>query len=215
MAQGPVVELNLYEQIEAEPDLVTIGAGVSTEAKTATEAMRQNAVEMRRIIDMIKQMGVAERDIQTTGISLYPQYDYNRTTQKPVFRAYQASNRVSVRLRNIDATGAVLDGLVQAGATDINGPTFSLDDDEAAKAAARTNALTRARAQATEYAQLAGYSGIELLEITESISSRGPMPPPPVAMRVEAQAVSDMAAPVQPGQVAAGVIVTVKYQMTR
>ena len=213
-ARAPVVELNVYEQIEAAPDIVTISAGVSTEAKTATEALRQNSVEMRRVIDMIRQMGVAEKDIQTTGINLNAQYDYNRTTQRQVFRGYQVSNRVSVKLRDIDATGAVLDGLVQAGATDLGGPSFSLENDEEAKATARRNAMERARGQAMEYARLAGYSGIDLLEVNETITGSGPMPPQPMAMRVEAQA-ADMAAPVQPGQIATGVNVTVKYQMTR
>ena len=213
-ARAPVVELNVYEQIEAAPDIVTISAGVSTEAKTATEALRQNSVEMRRVIDMIRQMGVAEKDIQTTGINLNAQYDYNRTTQRQVFRGYQVSNRVSVKLRDIDATGAVLDGLVQAGATDLGGPSFSLENDEEAKATARRNAMERARGQAMDYGRLAGYSGIDLLEVNETITGSGPMPPQPMAMRVEAQA-ADMAAPVQPGQIATGVNVTVKYQMTR
>ena len=72
---GPVVALTVQESVEAEPNIVTVSAGVSTQARTAVEAMRLNAAEMTRVIDRIKALGVPERDIQTTGISLNAQYD--------------------------------------------------------------------------------------------------------------------------------------------
>ena len=131
---GPVIELSVFESIAAEPDIVTIGAGVSTEARTAVEAMRLNSVEMQKVIDKILGLGVEEKDIQTTGINLNARYDYDRENQRNVFRGYEVSNRVSVTLRDIDETGAVLDALVLAGATDLNGPTFSIEDDKAAHA---------------------------------------------------------------------------------
>ena len=213
--QGPVVELTVIEEIDADPDLVTISAGVQTQAQTAVAALRQNSVEMRQVIERIKALGIAERDIQTTGINVNARYDYDRPNQQPVFRGYVASNRVSVKLREIDETGRVLDALVSAGANEINGPNFTLEDDEAAKAQARASAMERARSQAQEYAQLAGYSGLRLLEINETISGNGPMP----MRRESAQAIvvtgSRSDAPVQPGQVTTSVNVTVKYEMTR
>src|SRR6185503_5647463 len=115
----------------AEPDIVTVSAGVSTQARAAVEAMRLNAAEMTKVIDRIKALGIAERDIQTTGISLGAQYDYVQATQRQVFR-----------------TGEVLDALVAAGATDLNGPEWSIDDDSAARAQARRQAIDTARAQA-------------------------------------------------------------------
>lgn len=213
-SQGPVVELTVMETIDAEPDLVTVGAGVTTRAPTAVEAMRQNAVEMRKVIDQVKAQGVPERDIQTTGISLGAQYDYNQQTQRQVFRGYQVSNRVSVKLRNIDNTGKVLDALVVAGATDLDGPNFSLENDEPAKATARKAAMERARSQALEYARLAGFSNVRLLEVNETITGySGPMPKMRGGMMAEAT--FDAAAPVQPGQVSTAVNITVKYEMTR
>ena len=214
-ATGPVVELMVMEEVDAAPDLVTISAGVQTEAQTAVAALRQNSVEMRQVIERIRTLGIADEDIQTTGISVNARYDYDRPNQRPVFRGYIASNRVSVNLREIEETGRVLDELVSAGANEINGPNFSLEDDEDAKAQARASALERARVQAQEYAQLAGYSGLRLLEINETLTGDGPMP----MMRQASQAIvvtgarSD--APVQPGQVTTGVSVTVKYEMTR
>ncbi|QZD86245.1 SIMPL domain-containing protein [Qipengyuania psychrotolerans] len=210
---GPVVELSVIEQVEAEPDLVNVSAGVTTDASTAVEALRLNSVEMRKVIDRLKALGVAERDIQTTGINLNARYDYDQRQQRQIFRGYQASNRVSVTLRDIDETGKVLDALVAAGATDLSGPSFSLDDDTSAKAQARGSAMTRGRAQALEYARMAGYADIRLLEVNETIS--GFAPPQPMMRQESVQTAADTSAPVQPGLVATSVNITVKYEMTR
>jgi uncharacterized protein YggE len=210
-SNGPVVELSVTETVEAEPDIVTVGAGVSTQARTAVEAMRTNATAMTAVIDRIKALGIAERDIQTTGINLGAMYDYNQQTQRQVFRGYQASNRVSVKLRDVQRTGEVLDALVAAGATDLSGPDWSIDDDTAARAQARRQAMETARAQALGYARAAGFSDIRLLEVSESIARQPPMPYL-AAVRAEAQ---DASTPVQPGMVQAGVTVTVSYEMTR
>ena len=211
-AQGPVVELTVSESVEAEPDIATVSAGVTTQARTAVEAMRTNAQAMNAVVDRIEQLCVAERDIQTSGISLGAMYDYDQSTQRQVFRGYQASNRVSVRLRDIQRTGEVLDALVAAGATDLGGPEWSIDDDTAARAQARSAAMERARAQALEYARLAGYSDLRLLEINETVAPSRPMPI--VAQMARAEA-ADASTPVRPGMVEATVIVTVKYELTR
>lgn len=210
-ATGPVVEMSVNETVKAEPDIATISAGVTSEAPTAVAAMRQNAVEMTAVIKRIKSLGIAERDIQTTGINLNAQYDYDRDTQKQVFRGYSSSNRVSVILRKVDNTGGVLDALVAAGATDISGPQFSIDDDTAAKAQARKAAMERAQGQAMEYARWAGYTGVRLLEVSESITGNQPIP-----MMQRSMAMADASStPVQPGLVGTGVNLTVKYEMTR
>ena len=208
---GPVVELTVHESVEAEPDLVTVSAGVTTQARTAVEAMRANATQMTAVVARIKALGVPERDIQTSGISLGAQYDYNQATQRQVFRGYQASNRVSVKLRDIPRTGEVLDALVAAGATDLGGPDWSIEDDAAARAQARRQALEAARAQALEYARAAGFADIRLLEVSETIASQPPMP---FMRQVRAEA-ADASTPVQPGMVQAGVTVRVVYEMTR
>lgn len=212
-SSGPVIELSVFESVDAEPDLVTIGAGVTTDARTAVEAMRLNSVEMRKVIDRIKALGIAERDIQTTGINLNARYDYNRTTQRNVFVGYQASNRVSVKLREVDRTGNVLDALVAAGATDLNGPSFSIEDDTTAKDEARASAVKRAQMRAEAYAALYGYSGVRVLAVSEVIQGRSPMPFEGQLRAVQTQA-ADESAPVQPGLVSTGINVTIKYEMT-
>ena len=210
-SNGPVIELSVFESITAEPDLVTIGAGVTSEAPTAVAAMRQNAAQMQRVIDRIKALGVDEKDIQTTGINLNARYDYDRDTQTNVFRGYQVSNRVSVKLRDVQATGETLDALVSAGATDLSGPSFSIEDDTAAKDAARESAVKRAQERAEAYARMYGYDGVTVLSISEAMQGRVSAPEP--EMRMAADAIQMTASPVQPGMVSTGVNITVKYAM--
>jgi len=207
---GPVVELSIYETVDSAPDRATIGAGVTTTAPTATEAMRQNAEAMIKVVARIKALGIAEKDIQTTGISLGALYDYQDGRQ--VFRGYQAANRVSVVLHRIEDTGRVLDALVEAGATDLSGPDFSIADETAAKEQARKAAVARGEAQAKAYAAMLGYKGVRVLSVSETIEGRVPM----FDVAKVAAAASEagfVSAPVQPGQVSTGVNVTITYEL--
>lgn len=208
-AQGPVVELSVTETVKARPDLAEVGAGVTTEAATAVEAMRLNAKQMSRVVARIRSLGIAEDDVQTTGINLNAVYDYNG--QRPVFRGYQASNRVSVTLRKVDDTGKVLDALVAAGATDLSGPSFSIADDTAAQAQARKAAVQKAEKMAREYAEWSGYTGVRVLKISEGVQAGPPMP----LMRAVAMEAADSSTPVQPGLVGTAVTVLITYEMTR
>lgn len=212
-AEGPVIELSVYESVSAEPDIVTIGAGVSTEAPTAVAALRENSVQMRRVIDRVKALGVAGKDIQTTGINLNAQYDYDRDSRRQIFRAYQVSNRVSVKLRDIEATGEALDALVSAGATDLSGPSFNLENDTAAKDEARKRAIERAGERAKAYAEMLGYESAQVLEINEAIRASGAVQRSTMRAAV-AEPAADATAPVQPGQVSTGISITIKYELT-
>jgi uncharacterized protein len=211
-SQGPVVELAVTEIVKARPDIATVGAGVTSRAPTAVQAMQQTATAMDAVIRRIRALGIAEQDIQTTGIELGAHYDYNQAQQRQVFRGYQASNRVSVTLRKVPDTGRVLDALVAAGATDISGPSFSLDDDSAPRAQARKAAMEKARKQAEEYARWAGYSGVRLLQVSEMIN---PGRPTPYDVRAQAASIEVKGTPIEPGQVGTAVTVNVTYEMTR
>lgn len=211
-AQGPVVELVVTEVVKAKPNIAEVGAGVTTEAPTAVEAMRRNAAAMDAVVSRIKALGIAPDDIQTTGINLGAQYDYDQPRQRQVFRGYQASNRVSVTLRKVPEAGRVLDALVAAGATDISGPSFSIEDDTAPRAQARKAALEKARRQAEEYARWAGYSGVRLLQVSEAVNPGRPMP---YDGRVMAAAAEAKSTPVEPGLVGTSVTVSLSYEMTR
>lgn len=210
-AEGPVIELSIYESIEAEPDLVTIGAGVSSEAPTAVEAMRANAAQMQRVIERLRALGIAGKDIQTQGINLNARYDYNRETNQRDFKGYTVSNRVSVRLREVEETGEVLDALVVAGATDLSGPDFSIEDDTEAKAKARASAIERANRRAGEYAAMLGYDGYRVLALSEAIEGNSGYAEPRMRGMAEDSAVA--AAPVEPGLVSTGVALQIKFEL--
>ncbi len=212
-AQGPVVELAVTESVKARPDIAMVSAGVTTQAPTAVEAMRGNAAAMDAVIARIKALGIAPDDIQTTGINLGAQFDYDQVRQRQVFRGYQASNRVSVTLRKVPDTGRVLDALVAAGANDISGPNFSIDDDTAPRAQARKAAMDKARRQAEDYARWAGYSGVRLLQVSELVNPGRPMPYMDRAEIIVTGA--KIATPVEPGLVGTSVTVNVTYEMTR
>lgn len=212
-SEGPVVELSVGEVIRSAPDVAEVGAGVTTRAATAREALSQNSQAMDRIIARLRQLGIAGEDIQTSNFNLSPQYDYNQQSGEQVFRGYNVSNQVQVKLRDLPRAGEILDALVNAGANTIYGPNFMLENDEAAKAEARAQAFARGRRMAEDYARMAGYSSVRLLEISESVQNRGPIPQPMMARA--AMDSSESAPPIEPGQVGTGVTITVKYELGR
>ena len=212
--QNPVIELTINEVVQSAPDTAQVGAGVQVRAPTASEAMRQNAVQMDRIIARLRQLDIPREDIQTANFSLNAQYQHRNDSQPPVFLGYDASNSLNVTLRKLDKVGETLDALVAAGANNLYGPNFSLEKDQPAKAAARRAAYDRARLQAQEYAGMAGYAGLRLLEISESFTGMGPMPVTAQTIEVTGSR-SDAKTAIEPGRVGTGVTLTVKFEMTR
>jgi uncharacterized protein len=211
--QNPVVELTLTEVVRAAPDIAQVGAGVQTRAQTASEAVQTNAQQMERLVERLRSLGIEREDIQTSNFNLNAEYDYNeRNGQAPVFTGYVVNNQVTVRLKRMDRVGQVLDALVAAGANNLFGPNFMLEDDREAKALARKNAFQRAQGQAEEFARMAGYTGARLLEVSETYTSFGPVPVAEAAMRVGR---ANASTPIEPGQVGTGVTLTTKYEMTR
>lgn len=212
--KAPIVTLNVTETVEAAPDQATIGTGVQSRAPTAAQAMRDNAAKADKLIAALAKAGVAKRDIQTSGINLNAQYDYSDRPGQPAaprFIGYEASNQLSVKVRDVKQVGSLLDTLVAAGATNVNGPAFSIDDPTPMLSQARAAALRSADAQARFYAQAAGYRSARLVSISESNS--GGQPPIPMAARFKAEAAQ--ATPVEPGQVGSSVNLTVQYALER
>ena len=213
---APIVTLNVTESVEAAPDVATVGTGVQTRAPTAQAAMQQNAAQTEKLIAALAKAGIARKDIQTSGINLNAQYDYsnnNGQSPTPRFIGYEASNQLTVKLRDIRRVGASLDAMVAAGATNLNGPSFSIDDPSPLLVQARGAALKSAKAQADFYAQAAGYRSARLVSINDSSNGAMPPPPAPPMMRMRAEAVPQT--PVEPGQVSASVTLTVQYALEK
>jgi uncharacterized protein YggE len=195
VADGTVLEVMAEGSSTRVPDVAAIQAGVTTQAATAVEAMAQNRTRMNAVLAALRRAGVAERDIQSSHISLNPQYRFEQN-QAPILTGYQASNEVSVRFRDIARSGAILDALVGEGANNLSGPNLSIDKPQAALDEARTAALAAARARAELYARAAGLRVDRILWISE-----GQAAPPMPMMMMRAAAPS---APEAPSPVAAG-----------
>lgn len=217
LAQGStLLSVSAEGKVEREPDLAQFGAGVTTQGKTAGEALSANSAAMSRVIAALKRAGIADRDIQTSNLSINPVYaeprrlpDGSIESRTPEIVGYQVSNTVSVRQRKLDDYGKVIDTLVSAGANQVSGPSFMLDKPEPALDEARTDAVKTARARAELYARAAGLRVVRIVSISES---GGYSPPSPVMYRMEARAQS-APPPIAAGEVAVNVNVTVQFEL--
>ncbi|MCW4453743.1 SIMPL domain-containing protein [Flavobacterium sp. MXW15] len=204
--------LNVSAQAEATrvPDIATLSAGVVTQAADGNAAMRQNAEQMTRVLAAIKAAGIAERDVQTSGINLSPQYRY-ADNEAPKITGYQASNTVSLKVRDIARLGKVLDALAAQGANQIHGPSFEIDQPEPVYDEARLAALKKAQARAETYAKSLGVRVRRIVSISES-SGGGFRPMPMMAMAKMDRAEST---PVSPGETTVSVNLEVVFELGR
>ncbi len=202
---------------ERKPDLALFTAGVTSSGKTAGEALTANSADMARVIAALKRAGIADRDIQTSNLSLNPVYAQQRPRpdgtmepEQPLIIGYQVSNTVSVRQRKLGEFGQVIDTLVSAGANQVNGPSFQIDNPDEALDEARTEAVAKARSRASLYARAAGLKVLRILSISES----GGYAPQPMMMNTRAMA-SDAggAPPVAAGEVSLNTSVTVQFEL--
>ncbi|MFL6782203.1 MAG: SIMPL domain-containing protein [Sphingomicrobium sp.] len=192
---GTRLEISATGEATRVPDVAVITAGVVTRATTARSALQQNAVQMERVRAALKKAGIADRDIQTSNISLNPEYRYVQD-QPPRLTGYSASNQLNVRFRDIAKSGDILDALVAEGANSINGPTLTIDKPEEALDEARTKALGVGRARAELYARALGMRVVRLVSVSESGGGYAPPPPMPVMMEARAQS----ATKIDPGE---------------
>lgn len=182
---GTRLDINAVGEVTRVPDLAIINAGVVTRAATARTAMQQAAARMARVRAALAKAGVADRDIQTSTISLNPDYAYENS-KPPRLVAYSASNQLTVRFRDVANAGEILDALVAEGANSINGPTLTIDKPELAMDEARAKAVAAGRARAELYARAMGLRVARVVAVSES---GGYSPPQPmVMMRAEAAA---------------------------
>ncbi|MCS6888514.1 SIMPL domain-containing protein [Chloroflexus sp.] len=193
-------------EVKVEPDIATITIGVETKAPTTQEALAQNSAQAQAIIDRIRQLGVEAKDIQTTGISIYPVYD----EQGQNITGYTVSNMVNVTVRNIAQAGDLIDQVVQVGANRLYGVSFGVSDMEAVLAKAREAAVANARARAEQMARASGTSLGRVLFITENFGA-SPIPMPMAADAYGSAARS--APPVQPGQQTYSATVQVTFEL--
>lgn len=211
-ADRPALNLSAYGEVKTAPDMATISFGVVTEATTAAEAMRLNATRMNQVMAALRRAGIAERDVQTSGLNLSAQYDYVQN-EPPRLRGYQANNRVTVIINDLSAVGTTADAVVAAGVNQIEGISFGLRDSTGAENRARQIAVRNLQAKAALYAQALG---VELGGI-RSLSEGGgyaPRPPMPYA-RAEMAMDSSGPTPVAAGELTVRIDITGIYDLNR
>ena len=192
---GTRLDIVATGEVSRVPDVAVITAGVVSRAATATEALQDSANRMSRVLAALKSAGVADRDVQTSNVSLNPEYRYPQD-QAPQLVGYTASNSVTVRFRDIRSSGKILDALVREGANQINGPSLVVDKPESALDEARAKAIATGRARADLYAHSLGMRVVRIVSVNES--GGGYAPPPPVPMM--ARAYESAQTKIEPGE---------------
>ncbi len=195
--------------VDRAPDIAELSGGVVTEAPTAAAALAANARQMTQVIAAVRRAGIAERDIQTSALSLQPQYRY-ADGHPPVLTGYTASNTVAIKVRKLADAGPLVDALVAAGANQVSGPSFRVEDAEGTLNAARTAAVVSARARAELYAAAAGLHVARIRSISEGVPSRAE---PENMIMVSAARKFAAPTPVAPGEVTLGATVTVVFEL--
>lgn len=182
------------------PDMAVITLAVVQQAKTAQDALDQNNKAMGAVLATLKDSGVAERDLQTSGFSIQPQYTYPNDkdghTQPPVLNGYQVSNGLTVRVRDLSKLGGLLDQAVKLGINQGGDIQFTNDKPDAALEDARKKAVADAAAKAKTLTDAAGVKLGRVIAIREG----GVAAPPQPYMRAMAAAPMDKAVPVATGE---------------
>ena len=207
MAQPPAISVSGEANVSVAPDLAQVEGGVTSEAKTAREASEANNAAMGKVLLALKGAGIDEKDYQTSRLSLQPQYAQatpNRST--PQISGYRASNRVTIKVRDITKVANVIDTLVSAGANEIGGINFIVTQASKALDEARTRAVADARRKAEIYAKAAGVTLGEPLSISEEGASA-----PPVFRKVAAPMAGNAPIPVAPGEELLSITVSVTW----
>lgn len=191
------------------PDIATVSAGVVTQAADANAALRENAAQMTRVVAALRAAGIAERDVQTAGVNLNPQYRYAEN-QPPAITGYQAMNTVNVVVRDLARLGRILDALVATGANQVNGPSFDVDRKDEAYDEARRSALDKARERADMYAHTLGLRVRRIVSIDETGHAS---PRPMLRMESKAMMAADAPTPISPGENALGISLDVVFEL--
>jgi hypothetical protein len=204
------LSVNGTGRVNAVPDVADVSLGVFEQAKEAAAASQKAAASMDAVVGSLVALGIDEKDIQTTSISLSPSYDWNKEPAQIV--GWEARNMVNVTVRDIEAIGDVVDAVVEAGANQIDGISFRVEDPSEAQAIARSAAVEDARSKAD---QLAADAGVEIIGIVSISESGGQQPQPIYMAREEMAFAADAGAstPVLPGEVELSVNVFIQYEI--
>lgn len=211
--QETLLTVNASATTRAAPDLAIVTFGVTARGATARAAQDAQAVRMNAVLEAARAAGATEENVQTVGFSLEPQYAYPRG-QAPRITGYSSTNIVSVRVPQVDNVSALIDAVVADGANQLHGIQFAFSDENAARNAARAQAVVAAQARADAYAEAADMRVDRIVAITEA----GAEPPPwlmrdGAARNVAVAAEQAASTPIRSGQLDAEGAVTVVFAL--
>ena len=228
MAATPLVRVNIAESLRTRPDEASLTVGTQAKAATAKGAVAASKTKTEKLLAAVRAAGIADRNIQTQGLQLQPDYRYDRQPDgqgQQRLVGYIASNSVLIKTRDVDTLTSLLDSLTAAGADTVYGPNFSIADPAPLRREARVRAMARGIAEATEYARNNGFTSVRLLSVEEGTSYRGtdivvtggrmaqanmaPPPPPPTPERGSDSGI------VAPGQIETAVQLNLLYRMEK
>lgn len=204
------LDLSASGEVSVAPDMATITLGVTNQAPSADQALRDNAEAMNRAVAALRAGGIEARDIQTSSLSLNPQYVYIQN-QPPKLSGYEASNQVNVTVRDLARLGPAVDAVVGAGATNVSQISFGLKSRVPAENAARLAAVKALQDKAALYADATGYHIRRLVNLSEGASYSSP-PPRPLAMARASMAAAPT--PVEAGELKVRIDVTGEFELT-
>ena len=194
-------------KVNLKPNIATASIGVDITAGTLADATAQSNTRMNTLVEKLKGLGIADKDIQTTNYSITPITSQPRAGGTPTITGYRVSNQVSITVRKIDDTGKVLDAVVAAGANNIYGISFGVDDPTPYQQQARAAAIKDAQDKA---AQLAKAAGVTLGKVV-SISEGSTAPRPVFRAAAAPMAVGASEVPVETGELQIDVSVDVRF----
>jgi len=204
------LDISADGETRVAPDMATMTLGVTREAPTAAEAMGQTNAAMTKVIEAVKGAGIDARQIQTSSLTLNPQFAY-APNQPPKLKGYEASNQVSVTVLDLARVGPVADAATAAGATNIAEISFGLRSRTSAENAARLAAVKALQDKAAIYADATGYHIKRLVSLREaSLISPAPIMP---AARMQAVAMA-APTPVETGELTVRVTVSGEFELT-
>lgn len=209
----PVVRASGQATVDATPDQAEVSIGVSNQQKTAQAAAADNANRTTAVVNAVKALVGHGDEVKTQQYSVNPAYSYPKPGGSPVIDGYNANNTVHVTLHDLASVGKVIDAAMQAGATNVNGVSFTLKNDEAVRQQALAMAAQKARANAEAIAKALGLRIVGVLEAQSGEASAvQPLYKPMMAARAMAAVAPT---PIESGSVSVEATVTVTLEVAQ
>jgi uncharacterized protein YggE len=175
--QNNTITVSKTGTVYAKPDLATVTVTVTTDAKTASDAINQNRDKSSAVITFLKAQSVQDKDIKTVGYNVYPKYEYGGTVvessiypsvRNPKLVGYTATESLQVKIRQMDKIGDITTGAVTAGASNVSSLAFTVENIDTVKAQARNQAIADAKAEAQSIASNLGVKLGRIVGFNES-----------------------------------------------